>query len=293
MYYIVYGALYLFSLLPFFVIHGISNVLAFVIYHFVGYRKKIVLGNLRIAFPNKTEAQRIKIAKQFYIYFTDTLLEMLKMISMTTAQINKHVTAEYELINQLAAEGYSVNLMAGHQFNWEFANHYYVTHLKIPFVGVYMPVGKSGGIMDKIIFNMRKRSGTILVSATEFKHKAHQIFSQQFAMGLAADQNPGRTEKAFWVTYFGRPTPFIPGPEIAARRNNTAMVYIGFVRKKRGHYHFTCQLLCKDSKNTTEKELTILYKNKLEAHIKNHPANYLWSHKRFKYTWQPENGPVD
>ena len=55
MYYIVYGLLYCFSLLPFFILYGISDFVAFILYSVMGYRKKVVLVNLGIAFPEKPE----------------------------------------------------------------------------------------------------------------------------------------------------------------------------------------------------------------------------------------------
>ena len=57
MYYIIYGLLYLVSLLPFFVLYGISDFAWFIIYRVVGYRKEIVLNNLRIAFPGRSEEE--------------------------------------------------------------------------------------------------------------------------------------------------------------------------------------------------------------------------------------------
>ncbi len=290
MYYIVFPVLYLLSLLPFGVLHFISDGLSAFMYHVVKYRKAIILNNLQIAFPEKTQVERNKICREFYRYFTDTILESIKFISISKKALMKRCTMEHEALNHLADQGFSVNIMAGHQFNWEFANHITAILLKIPFVGVYMPFTNKA--INKIFFEMRKRYGTVLVGATEFKNRAHEIFKMQYAIGLAADQNPGNPAAAYWVNFFGRPTPFIPGPEKGAVRNNTAVVFFGFHRKKRGYFHFSIKVLSTDAKNTKPGELTLLYKNALEAHIKTDPANYLWSHKRFKYEWKPEYGEV-
>jgi KDO2-lipid IV(A) lauroyltransferase len=56
MYYLIYGLLYCFSLLPFFILYGISDFFFIIIYHVAGYRKKVVLSNLDIAFPEKSAA---------------------------------------------------------------------------------------------------------------------------------------------------------------------------------------------------------------------------------------------
>ncbi len=284
MYYILYPLLYLFSLLPFFILYGLSDGLAFLMYHVFKYRRHVVLSNLQIAFPEKTDAERKKIAKKFYQYFTDAMLESLKFISISKKQLLKRSTGSFEIINKLIDEGYSINVMVGHQFNWEYANLLYALHLRIPFVGIYMPVKNKS--LDKIFYDFRNRYGTVLISATDFKNKMHDVFKKQYMMGLAADQNPGAALSGYWLNFFGRPTPFVTGPEKGAVKNNTAVVYVAFKKVKRGYYHFDATLLCLQGASTAPGQLTCMYRDILEKTIREDPANYLWSHRRFKFEWK-------
>lgn len=286
MYYIIYPLLYLISLLPFFILYGISNFIAAILYHVVGYRKAVVLNNLRIAFPQKTEQERRQIAKKFYRYFTDTFIETIKFISISKKELQKRSTGSFDIINDLIDKGYNINLMAGHQFNWEYANLLYALNLKIPFVGVYMPITNKA--LDKIFFDFRSRYGTILISATDFKNKMHDVFKKQYMLALAADQNPGGPGSGYWLNFFGRPTPFVTGPEKGAVKNNAAVVYIGFKKIKRGYYRFDVTLLTEQSAGLPTGELTRRYRDVLEKTIKEDPANYLWSHRRFKFEWKEE-----
>ncbi len=286
MYYIIYPLLYLVSLLPFFILYGISDFFAFLLYHVIKYRRDVVFGNLTIAFPGKSDEERKKIAKKFYQYFTDTMIESLKFTSISKKQLLKRSTGTFDIINNLIDKGYSINLMAGHQFNWEYANLLYAINLKIPFVGIYMPVKNK--IFDKIFFDMRSRYGTILISATDFKNKMHDVFKKQYMLALAADQNPGAALSGYWLNFFGRPTPFVTGPEKGAVKNNAAVVYVGFKKIKRGYYHFEATLLTEQSAATETGELTCMYRDVLEKTIKEDPANYLWSHRRFKFEWKEE-----
>ena len=286
MYYIVYPLLYLVSLLPFFILYFISDFIAFLLYSIIRYRKKVVMSNLAIAFPEKSEAERIKIAKKFYQYFTDTFIESLKFISISKKELLKRSTGSFDLINNLIDKGHNINLMAGHQFNWEFANLLYSFKLKIPFVGIYMPVENK--ILNKIFLDVRGRYGTILISAPDFKNKRHDVFKEQYLLALAADQNPGNPSSAYWLNFFGRPTPFASGPEKGAIKNNAAVVYVGFNKVKRGYYNFTATLLTEQSAHTKTGELTCLYRDILEKTIHQDPANYLWSHRRFRFEWKEE-----
>jgi Kdo2-lipid IVA lauroyltransferase/acyltransferase len=155
---------------------------------------------------------------------------------------------------------------------------------------VSMPIKNK--VFNKIFFDIRKRYGTVLISASDFKDKMHDVFKKQYLLALAADQNPADPSWGYWMNFFGRPTPFLTGPEKGAIKNNAAVVYIGFKKIKRGCYHFTTTLLAQQSTTTQPGELTHLYKNVLEQTIKEDPANYLWSHRRFKFEWKEEYGEV-
>ncbi|MGZ5220078.1 MAG: lysophospholipid acyltransferase family protein, partial [Chitinophagaceae bacterium] len=173
MYYIVYGFLYVISLLPLRVLFLFSDLTYFILYYVAGYRKELVASNLKIAFPEKTEEDRKKIAKEFYLNFTDTFVETIKMISISRKELEKRSQCEVDYINELIAKGRNIHIMAGHQFNWEFANLAYAIYVKIPFVGIYMPMNNK--IFDKISFKFRSRNGTIMISAKDFKNKMHAV----------------------------------------------------------------------------------------------------------------------
>jgi KDO2-lipid IV(A) lauroyltransferase len=286
MYYIVYGLLYLLSLLPLRILFLLSDFAYFVLYYVTGYRRKLVADNLQIAFPEKTEEERKKIAKEFYLNFTDTFIETIKMVSISKRELEKRGDCEIDYINELIEKGRNIHIMAGHQFNWEFANLVYATLLKIPFVGIYTPV--SNKIFSKIFFDFRSRYGTIMMSAKDFKSKMHDVFSSQYILALAADQNPGNPANAYWLNFFSKPAPFVMGPAKGAVKNNTAVVFVGFEKVKRGYYKFHIVPITENGSEHTPEELTIIYKKVLEDTIRKNPANYLWSHRRWRHDWKEE-----
>ncbi len=290
MYYIVYPLLYLFSLLPFFILYAISDFIAFLMRDVFKYRKEVVLGNIAIAFPHKTEAERKKIARKFYQYFTDTFIEVVKCISISKATLQKRNTGSYDLLNGLIDKGCNINVLGGHQFNWEYGSLLYSLHTKIPISAIYMPI--SNKLVDKIFYDIRTRYGAIFISATDFKNQVDDLTKKQYILALGADQNPGNPQNAYWINFFGRPTPFVTGPEKGAIKNNAAVVYVAFKKIKRGYYHFEPFLLAENTANMKEGELTCLYRDGLERAIINDPCNYLWSHRRFKFEWKEEYGEV-
>jgi len=290
MYYILFPFLYLVSLLPFRVLYSISDFIAFLLHRVFRYRKQVVLGNLRIAFPEKTEDERKKIAGKFYQYFTDTFIECIKCISISNKELEKRNTGEYSMLNGLLEEGRNINILGGHQFNWEYGSLLYALHLKIPMTAVYIPI--SNGTINRVFNDFRTRNGTTFVSSADFRKNRGSITSKQYILALAADQNPGEPRYAYWIKFFGRVTPFVTGPEKGAVHNKAAVVFVSFRKIKRGHYHFEPVLLVKDPSGLEEGRLTCMYRDALENSIRNDPANYLWSHRRFKYAWKEGEGRI-
>lgn len=291
MYYIVYGFLWLVSLIPFRVLYIISDCIYGVVFYLFKYRRNVVMRNLSIAFPEKSDKERLKIAKQFYHNLVDAFLESIKFISISKKEIKKRSTADFELINELTAKGLNVHIMAGHQFNWEFGNLLAAMTLKAPFAGIYMPITNKH--LNRIFYNFRKRYGTILISATDYKNNIdHPVFDSTYSFGLAADQNPGDPANGYWMDFFGKAVPFVTGPAKGAVKNNTAVVIVGFHKLKRGYYHFSTKLLTENGASFTPQKLTLLYKDELEAIIRKNPPNYLWSHRRWKFDWKPDYGKI-
>ncbi len=167
MYYIIYPILYLLSLLPFFILYGISDFFAFIMRSVIRYRRDVILDNLQIAFPEKSEEERKKIAREFYQCFADSFVEMLKFLSISKKEMFKRTSGTYDIINRLLAEGKNVNLLCGHQFNWEYANLLYSAKLDVPFVTIYHALRNKTS--DRIMLKIRSRFGAVYETINNLK----------------------------------------------------------------------------------------------------------------------------
>jgi len=286
MYVLIYGSLYLISLLPLFLLYRISDLACFLVHRVFRYRNRVVMSNLDIAFPDKTLADKKRIAARFYRNFTDTFIETIKMLSISDRRFHRMVEFDLSEANRIAAEGTSIQFHAGHQFNWELANWAIAETMSLPFVGVYMDIKNRS--LNRIFYRLRSRKGTVLVSVKEFRNRMHQLLNGPYSIGLAADQNPGVPAKAYWLNFFGRPAPFVTGPDKAAIRNNTAVIFIRLVKLKRGRYRFESEVITTQGGELKEGELTRRYRDILEQTIRAHPDNYLWSHRRWKWAYSSE-----
>jgi KDO2-lipid IV(A) lauroyltransferase len=286
MYYIIYPLFYLFSLLPWRLMYFISDAIYGLVYYILGYRKDVVMKNLMIAFPEKTDTERTRIAKDFYHNLIDTFIEVIKLISISEKELTKRFSSNLAIADAFYDKGVNLQFHTGHFFSWEFINLGYSRFGKFPFVGVYMPV--SNKVIDKIMRGIRSRYGTILVSAANFKTKFLESVPERYALGLAADQNPGKPESAYWVPFFNRLTPFLKGPEKGAKANNTPIIFADFHKVKRGYYELHFEVITDSPRNFEDGQLTKIFASYVEKTIRQRPANYLWSHRRWKWEFDEE-----
>lgn len=287
MYYFYYSLLFLLSLLPDRLLYVIGDGFYLLVYYVVGYRKKVVFSNLLIAFPEKTPAERTRIAKDFYHQFINTMIETILLISMSNRRFDKRVTSNDEVLNRYIDSGKNVQLHTGHFFNWEMVNLGVARKSLFPFVGIYMSFTNKS--FDRIMFQLRKRFNTILIPASDFKDRFHEYVKGKYVLGLVADQNPARIDKAYWLSFFNKITAFTSGPERGARANDTVVIFISVQQPKRGYYHLHYELITETPRELPEGELTKIYVAKLEEAIRKNPSNYLWSHRRWKWEYNPED----
>ncbi len=283
---LLYALLYGFSLLPMRMLYLMSNALAFVAFSGIGYRKKIVMGNLSVAFPEKTNKERIAIAKEFYLNFCDALMESIKLISADNRLIDKMFVADPAVVKVFESTSKNIQIHAMHNFSWEIVNLGVAREMKLPFIGVYQPI--TNQFFNELFKKIRSRNGTILIPANDFKNNFLPHSDKQYAIALVADQNPGNPAKAWWVNFFGKPAPFVMGPENAARQRDTAVLFANFYKVKRGLYSFSVEKFTDRPADYAPGELTLHYIKYIEDKTKERPANYLWSHRRWKHPYKPE-----
>ncbi len=255
-------------------------------YYIVGYRKAVVMNNLDIAFPEKSKAEKTAIAKKFYKNLTDTFIESIKLLSISEKSFLKRATINLDQLLPLIQKGKNIQFHCGHQFGWEFGNWIIAMKMPIPFIGIYIQIKNK--TIDRLFYNFRSKPGTVLVAAHEFKQKMHQLFLNQYSIGLVADQSPGIPALSYWLNFFTKPTSFVTGPDKSAIKNNTAVVFVNLIKIKRGYYHFDTVLFCENGAEYKEGEITLKYRDFLESSIRKHPDNYLWSHRRWKTEYREE-----
>jgi KDO2-lipid IV(A) lauroyltransferase len=284
MYYIVYGILYLLSLLPLRVLYIISDGFYALAYYVFKYRRDVVGSNLKIAFPEKTDAERKVIEKKFYHNFIDTFVEMIKLISASDSFIEKHFTANWEVVNEVYNSGRRAHLHLGHNFNWEWGNIVLGKKTPFKFLAVYTPI--TNPAFEKLFLKLRQRSGVTMLPSNKMRERFLPYRNTQYLLGLVADQNPSDPARAWWFNFFDKPAPFVKGPAKNAITSEAVIIFASIKKTKRGYYEGTFSIDEEHPEEHTEQELTQKFIAYLENNIRQNPDLWLWSHRRWRWEWK-------
>jgi len=284
LYYLTLPFIYLLSVLPFPLLYGLSNIVYYLLYYVAGYRKEVVLQNLRNSFPEKSEKEILIISRRFYRYFCDLFLETFKTLSISRETMLKHCRLEesaQQLFDQLAGEHQSIMVVMGHLGNWEWAGNTFSICCQHQLYVIYHPL--SNKYFNGLIIKMRTRFGTKLIPMKDTLREMLNNRKTLSATAFIADQAP-QPDRAYWMNFLNQDTPVFLGIEKIALKIRYPVVYVSIKRVKRGHYHLRAERIELPSVEARPGEITELHTKKLEADIRSQPETWLWTHRRWKHT---------
>ena len=291
---ITYPFFWLLSKLPMRILYLKSAFIYFIIYYIIGYRKKVVLKNLDIAFPNKSILEKKKISKKFYKHFSDLFVETIKAISISEKEILKRYKYKNpELVNSLLKSGKSIIFTSAHQANWEWSvNSPLVVNATVK--GAYTSLGNK--YFDKVVKESREKFGFKCYESSKSVKAIHRDYKKQkqSIYLLISDQSPQLSKTVYWKDFLGAKVPVHVGAEVLAKKFNLAVVNCATKRLKRGFYETEFTLITDTPKQLENYKITDEYLKLTEKLIKQQPEFYLWSHNRFKHQhkfleWQKNN----
>ncbi len=272
----------LISFLPFPLLYAKSNFIAWLLGDVLHYREAVIDQNLQRSFPQKTESERAQIKKSFYRNFSDIIMESFKSLSISKRTLSKRFRLRNpEVFQNLKDQNKGVIMVMGHHTNFEW------TAMSIPLVvpqncyAVYHPLKNKR--FNKLIVKIREQFGLKLFKMEETYPFMLNNPDPAPLYVFMADQSPHRGKIKYRTNFLNQETPVHLGVENLSKKCNLAVVFIDIFRVKRGYYEVEAKLLFQEVKNTADKEVTDTHVQALEKLIQKDPANWLWSHKRWKY----------
>ncbi len=290
-YYPLWWLLMAISRLPFPVLYLLSDFFYLIIYRFIGYRKKVVFQNLINAFPEKSEAEIRKLVPAFYHNLCDIIVETLKLASISREEFKQHITlSNTQIVEPFVAAGKPVLMMGSHLANWEWALPAGVVSFDVPLDGIYKPLNNE--FFEWFMLRLRSRLGAHLVPMKDTLRDFMRRKNTPRIISMLSDQTPPRGEIQYWTTFLNQDTGFYVGADKLSASFKYPVIFVGNRRLKRGHYEFRFEML-HDLETPlspdSEFPVTERYARKLEEWIRQNPADYLWSHRRWKHKKPAEN----
>lgn len=288
-YYLSFALWFIISLLPLWVFYRLSDGLYYLVYHVVRYRRRVVYANLRSSFPEKSEAEIERIAKDFYSFFCDYIVETLKFFSMGEKNIRKRMKVEgLNQVKEDFANGRSVSVYLGHYCNWEWISSLGL-HLDEQCGQIYHPL--ENATLDRLFLYMRGRfkAQSIKMDDTFLTILKWKKEGRKNIVGYIADQVPGYNNIHYWADFLHHDTPVFTGAERISKIMDTAVYYIDVERPRRGYYVARFIKIADSLNEHPVFFATEQYFRLLEQNIQRAPQYWLWSHKRWKRTREEFN----
>ncbi len=283
---LVYPFLWFISILPYRLFYSFSDLVCFLVYRVIGYRKKVVRNNLELVFPMKSKQEIDRIEKDFYAHMCDMFLEMVKTMSLSKNEVKER----YDVINietlQNVLQKKSVLIICSHYANWEW-NVSINNYIDAKGYAVYQKIGNK--YFDAFVKKVRARWNTTLITQTQtvktvIKNHKNNI---RAGYGMVSDQSPQWHRAQYWSEFMGIKVPIFNGTEIMARKMDLAVLFLKVSKVKRGYYNAEFIPMTMAGGSTGKNEITDQFLRLTENQIREAPEFYFWTHKRWKHRDKP------
>jgi KDO2-lipid IV(A) lauroyltransferase len=270
--------------LPFTVLYGVAYGLYILMAYVVRYRRKVVLENLRKSFPEKSETEIHSLAREFYQHFSQVIVEILKLPAMSEAELKKRVFfSNPEVLERHFAQGRTVLGLSSHAGNWEWVLTSGAVWLSAQADGVYKPL--SNAFFESYMYRLRTRTGAGLIPMRDTLRDMVKRKGEARVVSLLSDQAAGPEDRPYWTTFMNQEAGFYTSAERLAARFHCPVVYVSLRRHQRGYYEIVLsELYDGDSPLPSDSyPITEEFVRRLEQDIRDYPADYLWTHRRWKH----------
>ena len=250
-------------------------------------RRAVVMGNLRLAFPEWTEEKRLQVGRQTFLNLGRMAPEFLLVSRLDKAELERmFVYDEAGAAAILAAReaGRPIVACTGHFGNFE--NLAAVHNLQgYPITMVVRALG--GGWFGRFWNRGRSKAGLEVLEVTkgETLKAAQRAMREGRVLGYVIDQNmPAR--RAVFPTFFGVPAATAPTPAYLAMRSGAVVFFLLDVPLEDGRHHIVIEGPLEPPR-TGDREADVLafmqdLNDRLERWVRKYPDRWYWLHRRWK-----------
>ena len=249
------------------------------------YRHKTISTNLKNAFPQKSDKERARIARRYYFFLAEVIVDTINLVGASEKRKDKVVrwTNSKEMGEKLGGKDWIA--MGAHYGCWEYMLLWSRELKDSRLMGVYHP-------MKSILFEhfyRRLRNVSDKLLQVPMKHTILYFLRNRkngvgTVIGLIADQSPTLRPDSHWFRFLSQATIFHDGAESMARKFGLPIYFAYAKRTAPGMYDIRFDEIYDGKEEVAQHEITERYKNKVEEMINEQPELWMWSHNRWKHT---------
>ncbi|PZR07856.1 MAG: lipid A biosynthesis acyltransferase [Archangium gephyra] len=247
----------------------------------VRIRRRVAVDNVRRALPEKSEGERLRIARGSYESMALAALESITSDLMPDAALDAAVSVvEWKGLDVLLANRQPVLIASAHLGSWELFAEVMARRGHV-FSAVVRPL--TGAFNEWVVEN-RKRAGVELILQRGALRKMLAALKRGRAVVQLIDQALP-SPQALWVPFFGRLASTTPAVSMAALHTGAPTYVVTAVRNGAALKMSVEGPVSLPSEGTKEQRIaahTTELSRIIEAKIREAPEQWLWLHRRWK-----------
>ncbi len=259
--------------------------------------REIALVNLRLAFPEKDEAWRRRVARGSFENFGLIAAELAHLRALTAENLAEHVSWDenYALYEKAKLRGKGCFYVTGHYGNWEVLAHAHALAGR-PFHAVVRPLDNP--LLDEFLERLRVSTGNRIIDKKRGGRLAMvAALRRNEDVGILVDQYSRRIH-GLYAQFFGVEASTTKGVAIMALRTGAPMFPV-FLAREPGNLRFSVIILPEIEVDRTGdpkedvRRVTARVNESIETVIRMHPELWLWGHRRWKNSPDVEGNLYD
>jgi KDO2-lipid IV(A) lauroyltransferase len=246
--------------------------------------RRAAMQNLKLAFPDWSEAKRRKMVRGMIRQIGWMAGEFSQFPNYTRGNIERIVAVDgFENFDAARRRGKGVLFLTGHMSAWELAPFAHALY-GYPLHFLVRPIANRR--VDALINRYRCLSGNRPIEKNRSARAILKVLGDGGTVGILSDQNTALEEGVF-VDFFGIPASTTSGLARIALRTDAAVVpgflsWDGVRRKYRLRFEPAVELARTGDEEADVLESTARFTHVIEEYVRAHPDQWLWVHKRWK-----------
>lgn len=268
--------------LPYSMQKAVGNLLGFLWFDLFRIRRDIIDNNLKIAFPQMTAEERIRIGRESCRNLGMTFVEFCRFPFVHPNDRAKFEFKGLENIRAALAQGKGVCLLTLHIGNLDWAT-VGCAFEKVPLT----IISKEFKIkwLNDLWFGMRRKFGTKFIAPRNSSIAILRSLKANEIVCFVLDQYMG-PPIGVKTKVFGVETGTAMGLSVLAGRSRSPVIPAYTCRRADGttYIQFDPEIPFVESANKEEtiRDMTQVYSDKLEEYIRECPEQWMWVHRRWK-----------